>query len=145
MKKSYRGNKGLTLVEVIISMALLGLISISIISLFTTSAIIINRSESTLKDTYTGKDIMELMYSLSLNTYLENLESELLTRGFNKVSAGTFVYETDKQQIEMKYTDQGDLVKVVTKVYSKANGTDPEAKYEAHYRWTLRGEANGKQ
>lgn len=143
MQKSFIGDNGLTLVEIIISMALLGLITIALIPLFTTSAMIINRTEYTLEDTYTGKDIMELMYFLSSNTYLEDLESELLSRGLSKDADGLLTYETaDNKYVELEYSDQGDLVRVVTKVYRKVNRTELETKYEAYYRWPLRGGAN---
>ena len=65
MGKYIKNNKGLTLIEVIVSIALLGLVVMGFMQLFTVSSIVTSKSEDVLEATYTGKDTMELIYNLS--------------------------------------------------------------------------------
>lgn len=143
MRKFYKDNKGLTLVEIIVSLAILGIIVIAFIPLFTMSAMVMNRAEQTLEATYTGKDTMELMYNLSTNVNYGDLETELLSRGYSKDINNLFIYEnTDDKYIELYFTDQENLVKVVTKVYSDINRTELQSQYEAYYKWISKGNPN---
>lgn len=134
-----KNNKGLTLVEILISIALIGIIAIAFLPLFQMSAVVLNRTEHTLEDTYTGKDTMELMYNLSSSTNYEGLKTELLNRGYIKdeIDNAVFIKKnniTEDTWIELRLTNEGDLVRVVTRVYSDMNRTKLETKYEAYYR-----------
>lgn len=141
MRKFCKSHNGFTLVEIIVSIALLGIIAITFIPIFTISALVTSRTENTLESTYTGKDTMELMYNLSTNTNFENLEEELLSKGYIKDINDLFIYETtDNKYIELAFTDQGDLVQVVTKVYTDLNRTKIESKYESYYNWINKGD-----
>jgi len=139
-----KNNKGLTLVEILVSIALLGIIAIAFLPLFQLSAIALNRTEHKLEATYTGKDTMELMYNLSLNTNYNDLEEELISRGYYKDEINNvFIYEiADDKRIELRFTNEGDLVRVVTKVYSEINRSELETKYEAYYTWANKGNSN---
>lgn len=143
MRKEYKRNKGFTLVEIIVSLALLGILAVTFIPLFTMSATVMGKTQDKLEATYTGKDTMELMYKLSLGTNYNDLETELVSRGYDKDINNVYIYQTTNNKcIELGVTKQEDLVEVVTKVYSTMNRTELESKYQAYYKWANKGDAN---
>lgn len=133
--KKYRA--GLTLIEIILSIAIIGIITVAIIPLFVFSAKTNSKSETTLDSTYLGKDAMELVYHLSKNTPYEDLENELISRGYSSdISKKIFGYEySDKKYLNMKFSEEGNLVRVIVQIYKDKSMNELEGQYESLYSW----------
>ena len=58
MKRIKKTNRGLTLVELIISVAIVSMVVVALMPLFVMSAKTNNASDQALQATYVGKDIM---------------------------------------------------------------------------------------
>lgn len=141
MAKLKRNRSGLTLVELILSIAIMGIIAITFMPLFVISSKTVNKSETTLDSTYLGKNAMELVYDLSQNFPYEKLEEELIKNGYEKdVSNDIFCYKyNDKKYLDMRFTEKGNLIKVVVKVYKDETKNQLEVQYESLYPWFGRG------
>ena len=133
--------KGLTLVELIVSIAIIGVIAIAFIPIFGMTARINNRSEVVLDSTYMGKDIMELIYKWSQEEEYENLESKLIDAGYTKdTEDGTFGYEhDDKRYSNIRFSEEGNLLRVIIKIYRDKSVQQLEAQYESLFSWKGRG------
>lgn len=142
----YKNNKkGLTLIELILSLALVGIIIIGFMPLFTLSAKNNSKSENTLESTYQGKDTMELIYYLSKNISYDKLEQELINRGYNFDNKNdVFTCKYDNKYIKLKNKEEGNLVRVITETYKDVSMTELESKYEVLYTWIGRGILNEK-
>lgn len=131
---------GLTLIELIISIAILGIIIASFIPLFVMSANSNRKSENTLDSTHLGKDAMEVAYSLSKNTDYEELEIQLVDKGYEKLGDNKFGFEyVNNKYLNMKFSEDGNLVRVIVKIYKDKNMTELEVQYESLYTWIGRG------
>lgn len=141
MKNILKCKKGFTFLELILSIAIIGMIAVIFMPLFAMSAKNNNKSETTLDSTYIGKDAMELAYYLSKNVPYEKLEEELVSRGYNCNSSDmTFGYEyEDKKYLNMKFCEEDNLVRVIVKVYKDKSLNELEAQYESLYSWIGRG------
>lgn len=137
MQNIKKANAGLTLIELIISIALIGMIVVAFMPLFVMSAKTNIKSEVTLDSTYLGKDAMELAYYLSQNTPYKELEGELVDRGYSvDGSQNTFGYEySDKKYLNMKFSEDGNLVRVTAKIYKDKDMNQLEVQYESLYSW----------
>jgi prepilin-type N-terminal cleavage/methylation domain-containing protein len=133
-----KNRAGLTLIELILSIAIIGLIAVSFMPLFVMSAKTNSKSETTLDSTYLGKDAMELAYGLSQDISYEKLGDELVGEGYSKISDNEFGYEySDNKYLNIKFTEEGNLIKVVVKIYKDMNQL--EVQYESLYSWKGRG------
>ncbi|MGI6114058.1 MAG: prepilin-type N-terminal cleavage/methylation domain-containing protein [Mahellales bacterium] len=141
MQKINKSEAGLTFIELIISIAIIGMIAVAFMPLFVMSVKTNNNSETTLDSTYLGKDAMELAYYLSRNVLYENLENELVSRGYSKdISTNTFGYEYgDKKYLNIKFSEEGNLVRVVVKIYKDKSMNQLQGQYETLYSWIGRG------
>lgn len=141
VKRITNQNKGLTLVEMILAIALISIITVSFLTLFVMSSQINRKSEMALDSTYLGKDAMELVYQLSKSEEYKELEDELENKGYIKDAAsGTFEYEyPDKRLLTMGFSEEGALVRVVIKIFKDDTMNELEAQYESLYSWKGRG------
>lgn len=160
MNNIIKFRKGVTLVELIISIAIIGIITISFLPLFTMTAKTNSRSKDRLKSTYIGKDTMELIYSLSEKNienniknnkeasykasikYLnENIEkdSKYEKIGEETVNVYKYKYNNDKY-IKIKYKDKENLIAVVVEVYKDQSMETLQVKYESLYPWKKSGD-----
>lgn len=137
MRKDKYSRKGLTLIELIISIALIGVIVIGFMPLFIMATKVNNISETTLNSTYIGKDTMELIYNLSRTVPYESLEDELIREGYIKdASKNTFEREySDKKYSKIIFSEEGNLIRVVVKIYEDNIVNKLEAQYESVYPW----------
>ena len=141
-----KDKSGLTLLEILLSIAIIGIILIAFISLFTISGKINIKSESILKSTYIGQNVMEIIHSASKNIEFDefntNLEEEL---GDNFLLDATreniFIYREEeslekfvKIKIE-KEADMKNLIRVLVKIYDDKDLKTLEAQYETLYYW----------
>lgn len=141
-----KNKSGLTFIELILSIALIGMIIVVFMPLFVISSNANNKSEATLDSTYLGKDAMELVYYLSENIPYEKLEEELLDRGYStSKSKEVFGYQySDKKYLKMKFNEEDDLVRVIVKIYKEKDMNQLEVQYESLYSWVGRGILSGK-
>jgi len=134
MRQRKRKGEGFTLIEVLITMALLAVIAVSFIPLFALSARTSSLAENKLDATHSGKDAMELLYHLSDTMAFEEMGDELVARGYLKSAENSYTMETsEKKLIEITLEDQGDLIRVITKVYEDGAREKMESKYESYY------------
>lgn len=118
--------KGLTLIEVILSLAILGIIIVPFLNMFVFSTMTNRKSENILDATYIAQNIMEQRYAESKNGngIPENSESEYPDPYDNSY----WVNETI-EKIE------GNLIRVLIKVYSDDNKNKLEAQMETYLLW----------
>lgn len=135
-----KSRPGLTLIELILSIAIIGIILISFMPLFVVSAKNNSQSESTLNTTYIGKDAMELAYHLSQTISYNDLKSTLVAKGYKDLSGDAYGIESsDEKYIHMEFTkaENKKLVKVLVKIYKDQNMMENqvEVQYESLYIW----------
>lgn len=145
---------GLTMIELLISIAVIGIIIVAFIPLFLMSAKTNTRSEVTLNSTYLGKDAMEVAYYLSKTVSYESLEEKLKEKLEKKeyieiskdISENIYVYEyKDKKYLTIKFKEEGNLIRVIVKIYKDENMNKLESQYESLYSWFGRDILNGEQ
>lgn len=141
MENLLKKHGGYTLIELILSVTLIGLIAVAFIPLFVNSANTNNETETTLDSTYLGKDAMEMAYNLSRTVSYEDLTTELINRGYSwDKSKNTFGYEyNDKKYLWIKFSEEGNLVRVIIKIYKDKSMKQIEVQYETLYSWVGRG------
>lgn len=149
MKNIKNARIGVTLIELIISIAIIGIIIVSFLPLFTMSAKTNSRSEATLDSTYVGRDTMELIYSLikknknedfdDLLEYLDGkIKEDTKYRKLNEKEGNVFEYEYEgNKYIDVKFKEDGNLIGVVVRVYKDKdmNENKLEVQYESLYPW----------
>jgi type II secretory pathway pseudopilin PulG len=141
MKKTRNSESGLTLIELIISIALIAMILIAFLPMFIMSAETNTKSETTLDSTYLGKDAMEMAYDLSKNKEIiyEDLDNVLVDeKGYSKESNNAYSFEySDKKYLYIIFDkeDNTNLVRVVVKIYKNNSMNQLEAQYETLYSW----------
>lgn len=137
MKEIKKSRKGLTLVELVLSIAILGIIFIGFMPLFILSAKTNNQSQATLTSTYLGKDTMELVYHLSETLPYERLGEELKKKGYKESgfkNIFNYTYEDDRF-LELKFSEEGELIKVLARIYEDKTLRKLQAQYESLYFW----------
>lgn len=154
MRKINKNRPGLTLIELILSIAIIGMIIVSFMPLFVMSAKNNSKADNTLDATYLGKDAMELAYHLSSDetvdynnlalagyTYLGHLSVEPDISDPTKGSSYAYGKEvSDNKYIYIKFSkanEDEDLVAVLVKVYKSPAMVENEleAQYETLYIW----------
>lgn len=129
---------GLTLIELIISIAIIGIIAIAFIPLFTMSAKANRKSETMLGSTYTGKDAMEYIYQISRETAYRDIGSKLIEKGYVETSQSN-IWEKkidDKRHLKIEFKEEGNLIRTIVRVYK---GEQVESQYESLFTWKGRG------
>lgn len=153
MKRIQKARAGVTLIELILSIAIIGIIVVSFIPLFVITSNTNSKSQAALKSTYLGKDAMEVAYTLSRNIDYEKIESDLEDRleielkeqNYSKIPNNErsdedgFWYKKDDKYLNIKFTKTDNLVKVIVKVYKHNNRNELEVQYESLYSWKGKG------
>ena len=128
--------KGLTLVELVITIALIGLIAVVFMPIFLLSAKTNNQSEDKLNATYIGKDAMEMVYRLSETDKFENVTTNMESEKYIFDSINSIYYKIiDNKRTEIKYDKQVNLIRVLVKVYEDKTNNKLEVQYETLYFW----------
>jgi hypothetical protein len=132
---------GLSLTEIMISITLIGFIVAVFMPLFVHSASNNSKSISVLDATYLGKDVMEFVYNLSGTVPFESLEEILVDgNGYVDLPNTTYGYEyEDRKYLCLKFSEAGNLVRVVATIYKNSAMDSVEAQFESLYAWTGRG------
>ena len=141
MQNIKKNRAGLTLIELILAIAILGIIAVAFMPLFVMSAKTNSRSEVTLDSTYLGKDVMESVYDLSKTVPYNELKNKLINeKGYTELSSNIYSYEyEDKKYLHISFTENENLIKVVTKIYKDKSMNQLEVQYESLYFWIGRG------
>ncbi len=128
---------GFTLIELILSIAIIGIILISFIPLFVMSAKTNSSSESSLDSTYLGKDEMERAYEWSRTMDYKDLKEELIKKNYNYNDVDdcfTKEYD-DKRHLVIVLNEEGNLIRVKVKIYKDSTMNKLEVQYESLYSW----------
>lgn len=144
MKDLKENNKGLTLIELIISLAIIGIIAIAFMPLFTMSAKANMKSATMLGSTYSGKDAMEEVYQLSRQVAYDQLGEELKDKGYKKIpepNEWEKALDNDRT-LKMILEEKDNLISVEVYIYK---GDQVETHYQSLFTWTGRGIPNEDQ
>lgn len=141
MKNDKQSTAGVTLVELILSMAIIGMIVVAFMAIFVASAKNNVKSQLTLDSTYLGKDAMEFAYDLSLTVAYADLETKLIECGYIKDGAvNAYGYEyADKKYLRLEFSKDNDLVRVIAKIFIDKSMDELQVQYESLYLWTRGG------
>ncbi|WP_245805786.1 type IV pilus modification PilV family protein [Bacillus alkalicellulosilyticus] len=140
----FRSEKGLTLIEVLVSIVILTLVLVSFMTMFTQSAKTNQVSEEIISATYVAQMEMEEMYNKSTTGGLQQTMTDLQTTypdGFEaNPTEGKYKYEKEsdgyliRTRIKREPTDNR-LVSVVVEVRSSTDTSKLEAKMETKLLW----------
>lgn len=140
MKGLKENIKGLTLIELIISLAIIGIIVIAFMPLFTMSAKANIKSGTMLGSTYSGKDAMEEVYQLSRQVAYDQLGEKLeeIDRGYKKGSEANEweKYLDNDRVLKLKFGEEDNLINVEVYIYK---GDQVETHYQSLFSWKGRG------
>lgn len=144
---------GLTLIEIILSIAILGIILVAFMPLFVMPAKTNSKSQTMIESTYIGSDTMELIYSQIQNNSISNfedlsvhlnekiLDDEKYDKG-TKIEDNIYTYEYENSKyIKVEFKEDGNLIGLLVKVYKDKdmNDTEMEVQYESLYIWKESG------
>lgn len=142
-QKKYNTSKGLTLIEIIVSLALLSIIIIPFLAMFVNSTKVNSRSDTTLNATYLAQVTMEELYHFSESyTFMDGL----IQLGDNGFTQTTIIvgndYDFGKEQgphyikIEIrKSAYSGNLTKTLVKIYNNSAMDILQAQMETILSW----------
>lgn len=157
VNKIKKSKSGLTLVEIIIFIAILGLLILTFLPLFTMSTKTNNKSQTTLDSTYVGRDTMEAIYNMidiEKNNFedFEDLvvniddkiraikikEANIYKKYEEKTKKAKNIYSykyKDKKYIKNQFKEEGNLIRVIIRVYGDEDMNELETQYESLYFW----------
>lgn len=131
---------GITLVEVIASIALLSVIMLLFFMIFSQFLNTSNKSEDIISATYVAQTEMEQLYQLSKTVSISEVEDKLLENGYINIGMidEWIVFEKYEQydiRIKLKLLDEEtNLEPVVIEVYDPST-SKLEAKMESLFTW----------
>lgn len=136
--------KGMTLIEIIVSLALLAIVIVPFLTMIVNSTRTNRTSEDILDATYVAQSNMEELYSLSISddTFKQDL-LQLSGNGFIEtviVTDKDYNYTKEKDgfyvKIEIRGSKyEGNLVKVLVKVYNNSAMGKLESQMETILSW----------
>lgn len=107
MKKSNKLNQGMTLVEVIIAMAVIGIIAVSMISLFTSAFVLISRAGDTSEALFkVHKEIETVLTNKSVDSTPTNIDLKFSSDGTIVTSKGNHLkvnITVNKSNVEISF------------------------------------------
>jgi prepilin-type N-terminal cleavage/methylation domain-containing protein len=141
-KNNLYTRKGMTLVEVIISMAILAIIIVPFLTMFVQSTVTTRKSEVILDATYVAQSNMEELYSLSISKTLSDSIIQLTDNDFEAIKVADRDYDCTKQggayyiKIEIRGSEyEGVLVKTLVEIYENSSMDKLEAQMETILSW----------
>jgi type II secretory pathway pseudopilin PulG len=138
IKRSVASKKGLTLIEIIISFALIFIIIIGFMSTFVYSAKVNRMSKTSVNSTYIARDNIEMVYSLSKTLNFEaGINSIETEKGYTSIPGVEKLYGkvVNGKYVTIKLTESGNLIKVLVNVYKDDTLTNLESKMETILSW----------
>jgi len=105
MDRNSKHEKGLTLVEVIASLALISIIIIGVMAFFTTAVKTNDASETLLDASYVNQRYMEEIYQLADTSSDNERDNQLKNAGWAKTTAGRYTRQASGYYLELSITD----------------------------------------
>ncbi len=135
--------KGMTLIEIIISLALLAIIIVPFLTMFVHSTSTNSRSQNIVDATYVAQSNMEELYSISTTYTFSTGLLQLTSNGYSEtvVASGNdydYVKEQDGYYIKIEIRNSaytGNLVKAIVKVYNNSSLDKLESQMETILSW----------
>ncbi len=129
--------RGITLVEALVSVAVIGLVVVMNLQLFIASARNNNKAEKLIESTYIGKNTIEMIYGLSKRVKFEDVKDELINKGYTEVSKNKYGMECEHgtRYTEINLEEYNGLIRVKIKVYGDLNKNVLDVQYESLYPW----------
>lgn len=129
--------RGITLVEALVSVAVIGLVVVMNLQLFIASARNNNKAEKLIESTYIGKNTIEMIYGLSKRVKFEDVKDELINKGYTEVSKNKYGMECEHgtRYTEITLEEYNGLIRVKIKVYGDLNKNVLDVQYESLYTW----------
>lgn len=125
-KKISCNRKGMTLIEIIVSLAILAIIIVPFLNMFVQSTVTNKKSEIILDANYVAQRVMEDTYN-----YSQDGTTLIPPNGIQKYKySGGGNYWVNKQII-----DQNNLVSVIVRIYSDESETKLKAQMETKLLW----------
>jgi len=138
--KKYKA--GFTVIEVLLSIAIIGIIASICLPIFALSAKTNRQTEQTLDSTYLGQNAMEEVYYLSKSIPYDELANHEYTYDEGKYIY-SYEYDNGKYLIIEIEKENDDLVRVIVKVYDNKDMNKLETQYESLYIWKELGGTSG--
>ena len=134
---SIRSQKGITLIEILVAIVILGIIVVSFIPLFIQSARTNSQSEEMIDATYVAQSLLEDIYFISKNSDV-TLQNELIDLGYEEDLANcqsSFCFHKEKKgyyvRTELSNLNSHDsLPHVIIKIYEDQSKQKLEAQME---------------
>jgi prepilin-type N-terminal cleavage/methylation domain-containing protein len=136
-------NKGLTLVEVLVSIILISLVLFTFFSFLIQSAKTGKTSEEVVDGTYLAQLEMEKLYEVSrkedFNSGIDEIVNSLTYKQITSTTQDEYVFEKsiDGKNIKLKLKEHSypGMSYLVIEVFDQENGTRPRAKMETILEW----------
>ena len=122
--------KGMTLIEIIVSLAILAIIIVPFLNIFVQSTVTNKKSEVILDATYVAQRVMEESYNDSLDVDGKTPKPLSGIQNYKDTSGGN--YWINKK---ISSQDSNNLVGVIVKIYSDESESDLKAQMETKLFW----------
>ncbi|MBS4177848.1 prepilin-type N-terminal cleavage/methylation domain-containing protein [Lederbergia citrea] len=132
-------NRGMTLIEVLLSMVILSIVIVTFLTMFIQSAKTNKHSGDIIDATYMAQTHMENIYQISTNNSYDKGLEKLVDEGkFTKKTTTTFTKRDKGFYISIELVspkDQDYVGKVLVKVFNHPADTKPAAQMESRILW----------
>ncbi|MET3574630.1 hypothetical protein ACFFIY_11560 [Bhargavaea ullalensis] len=140
MKKNHINEDGLSLVEVIASLALISIIIMGVMAFFTTAVKTNDTSETLLDASYVNQRYMEEIYQLADHTKDSERSAELGRAGWTKENSGgeRYIREASGYYLELTITGaqpDSTLKNILLKVYRDPQHKRLASQMETKRQW----------
>lgn len=137
---AYINSKGLTLIEVLVSIILISIILFTFFSFFIQSAKTGKTSGEVVDATFIAQEEMERMYVVSRNgDFNDGTEEIVNSLGYSQDEDEEFVFKKTKDslyiQLKFKKHSYPEMSYLVIEVFKQEDGTRPRAKMETILEW----------
>lgn len=138
---SVNSEKGMTLVEILVSIIILSIIIVSLLSMFVQSSQTNRVSKNMMDATYLAESQMEEINNMNtsaVSSSIDNLSSQLVAKGYTQDNSCSYCYSLAKNghyvfvQLSNVSTDLG---KVIVRIYKDNKKTSQEAQMELVISW----------
>uniref|UniRef100_A0A942T468 Prepilin-type N-terminal cleavage/methylation domain-containing protein n=1 Tax=Neobacillus citreus TaxID=2833578 RepID=A0A942T468_9BACI len=133
--------KGMTLVEILVSIIVLTIIIISLLSMFVQSSQTNRVSKNMMDATYLAESQIEEINNMNTSTdspSIDNLSSQLVAKGYTQDSSCSYCYSLAKNghYVFVQLSNvSAELGKIIVKVYKDNKKTSQEAQMELVISW----------
>ncbi|MFJ7971181.1 prepilin-type N-terminal cleavage/methylation domain-containing protein [Psychrobacillus sp. NPDC096389] len=131
--------KGLTLIEILVSITLITIILTAFFSLFIQSARTGKTSEEVVDATYIAQAEMEKLYEISKNGDLNSVNEKLITLNYSQPNSNEYFFTKEANglfvHLKLKKHFYPGMSYLVIEVFEQENGTRPRAKMETILEW----------